>query len=234
MMAPRPEDQKEFWDEWNTRRRMGAFTDQQKEQALNTARKLGRVGLRILDAGCGTGWLGAALKQAGFGQVIGIDLSEAATAQGRREHPGILLYSGDFCTTPTLYDEYDLIVSADAISHVPSHATFIERVADLLRPGGTFLLMTQNPFVWRRSSYLEPQRHGQIRNWPSRARLLNLMEPYFTIVRFTSIHPGGNRGVLFWVNNRLSRLAWQHIKPWRRFLEWMMLGREFVIEARRR
>jgi 2-polyprenyl-3-methyl-5-hydroxy-6-metoxy-1,4-benzoquinol methylase len=38
--------------------------------------------LRILDFGCGTGWLGASLTS--FGDVTGIDLSPAAIEHGRQ------------------------------------------------------------------------------------------------------------------------------------------------------
>ena len=43
---------------------------------------------------------------------------------------------------------FDLVVSADVISHVGDQQAFVDRVTALLRPGGTFLLMTQNGPVW--------------------------------------------------------------------------------------
>ena len=97
--------------------------------------------LRILDFGCGTGWLGASLTS--FGDVTGIDLSPAAIEHGRQEFPDVHLIAGSF-TDEALVEPFDLIISSGVIAHVSDQQEYIPRAADLLRPGGIFLLMTQN------------------------------------------------------------------------------------------
>ena len=119
--------------------------------------------LRILDFGCGTGWLGASLTD--LGDVTGIDLAPAAVEHARREFPDVQFIAGGFSDAPPT-GPFDLIISSEVIAHVADHAEYIQRVAELLRPGGIFLLMTQNGFVWRRSSELEPASAGMIRHWP--------------------------------------------------------------------
>src|SRR6185503_4377504 len=104
---------------------------------------------RILGIGCGTGWLEEGLLT--FGEVWGTDLSEAAIEEGRRRHPHVKLRCCDFLSAD-LPGPFDLIVSADSLVPMADHARCMQRVAELLRPGGTFLLMTQNPGIWARRS----------------------------------------------------------------------------------
>jgi 2-polyprenyl-3-methyl-5-hydroxy-6-metoxy-1,4-benzoquinol methylase len=222
--------QAEFWDGWNRHHRtedLGEFAERQRDVAQGViARKPQRQ--VILDVGCGTGWLGESLSS--WGEVTGTDLSEESINTGRKKSPHVRLISGDFSEIP-FEEEFTFIVSSDVIAHVADQPLFVKKVAGLLKPGGTFLLMTQNPFVWRRSSYLARQGDGQLRNWPSLERLRELLSPYFTIQGVSSIEPGGNRGVLFWVDNRLSRRVWRSWHGWRNLLERAQLGRELVIEA---
>jgi 2-polyprenyl-3-methyl-5-hydroxy-6-metoxy-1,4-benzoquinol methylase len=189
--------------------------------------------LRILDFGCGTGWLGASLTS--YGDVTGIDLSSTAIEHGLREFPELNLMVGDFADV-RLTGLFDVIISSDVIAHVADQQAYIERVADLLRPGGTFVLMTQNGFVWRRSSQLRPQGPGQIRNWPSLKVLRTMLDKKFVIVRVGSIQPAGDRGILWLLNGRWPRGGFKLLglgDGWKAFLERILIGRDFIIEARR-
>lgn len=236
--APGPtlDAQRAFWDRWNDHHRttVDDFMARQRDVAVEVATRENLRDARILDVGCGTGWLGSALLP--FGRVTGTDLSTAAIAEGRRRHPDLDLISGDFLILD-LDGKFDMVVSADVIGHVYARPTFVARVAELLRPGGVFLLMTQNPFVWNRSSILRPVGEGQIRNWPSLRVLRGLLSKDFDIVAITTLVPGGDRGVLWWVTNRYVFGAMRRLvgrQRWTRLLERVRLGRELVVLARRR
>ena len=172
--SPSVEAQRVWWDEWNRVHRsrelddLGTLANRQADKARDCAARLKLRGARILDLGCGTGWLGASLRE--FGEVTGTDLSPAAIERGRELFPGLDLRVCDFGALE-LIGTFDLVVSADVIAHVADQEAFVDRVAALLKPGGTFLLMTQNPFVWNRSSYLAPKGDGQIRDWPSLGKI---------------------------------------------------------------
>jgi len=231
-------DQVEFWNTWNRAARFGAelddFQEAQRDVALSWAKRDGLAGGRILDAGCGMGWLGAALD--GYGEVTGTDLSVDAVVEGKRRYPTVNFVAGDFATVD-LHGPFDLIVSADVIAHVPDQAAYVARIASLLKPGGRFLLMTQNPRVWNRVSYLQPQAPGQLRDWPALDRIRSLLAPAFTVDDVDSIVPGGNRGALWWVENRWVRGGMGRLvgrQRWRRLLERALVGRELVVAARRR
>ena len=236
--------QKEFWNDWNLSHlawaKRDSFQLQQRDVAHAVAVRAApgledRRPLRILDFGCGTGWLGASLTS--FGDVTGIDLSPAAIEHGRQEFPKVHLITGSF-TDEALVGPFDLIISSDVIAHVSDQQEYIRRAADLLRPGGIFLLMTQNGFVWRRTSQLRPQGHGQIRNWPSLKALRTMLESGgFEILRIGSIQPAGNRGILRVLNSRSLRGAFKLLGLgafWKTLLEQLRVGRDFTIEASRR
>ena len=234
--------QETFWNEWNVSHLASAKRDsfqlQQRDVAEAAAARAAaalevRRPLRILDFGCGTGWLGASLTS--YGDVTGIDLSSTAIEHGLREFPELNLMVGDFADV-RLTGLFDVIISSDVIAHVADQQAYIERVADLLRPGGTFVLMTQNGFVWRRSSQLRPQGPGQIRNWPSLKVLRTMLDKKFVIVRVGSIQPAGDRGILWLLNGRWPRGGFKLLglgDGWKAFLERILIGRDFIIEARR-
>ena len=234
---PTIEQQRRFWDDWNDRnRRPGAmhpFMERQLGVALRVARRNGLNGGKILDIGCGTGWLGDALR--GFGTVTGIDLSESAISQGRASYPELRLICGDFLAQSDLGDSYDLALSADSLAHVADHAAFVARVASLLRPGGTFLLMTQNPRVWNRISHALAPQGGLVVDRVPASVIRQMLAPHFDVVEFTTIVPGGNRGILFWVRyvRGLARVlgAGRLIDT---TLERFGLGREYVFVAAKR
>jgi SAM-dependent methyltransferase len=226
----------DYWDDWNSSYR---FTDErsplnerQLETAIGVCRSLGLRGAKILEIGCGTGWLLARLAE--FGSVEGIDLSPAAIEWGRRQFPIVSLEQGDIMSSRH-QGPYDLIVSSEVLPHVVDQRAFVERVARMLRPGGTFLLISQNGFVWRRSSYLLPKQEGQIREWPSVTRIRELLGGLFRIERVSSIDPGGNRGVLrvtrLLMNGKVRRVAPAFHRSASRVLERLLVGRDLVIVA---
>ncbi len=235
---PPLEEQGRFWDDWNrgVRFREGydEFMDRQREKAIEAARHAGLHQARILDAGCGTGWLGNALLPSG--QVWGTDLSQAAIEEGRRRHPAVQLICGDFLQLE-LPSPFDFVVMADSLTNMYDQAGGVRRVAALLRQGGTYLLMTPNREIWRRRSGLKPRGQGQFMAWPSLQAYRELLQPQFTIDSISSIVPGGDSGLLWWVENRWVRGGMRRLigrERWRNLLESLGLGREWVIVARRR
>jgi len=233
---PKLSQQREFWNEWNRTwrfRDLDDFMQRQREVAVAVATVAGLRNARILDVGCGTGWLGNSLTS--FGSVTGTDLSSEAISDGTSRHPNVELLCGDFLELD-IAPPFDLVISADSLAHMHDPVACVRRVAELLRPGGTFLLMTQNRQVWRRRSRLKPLGKGQIQVWPSLGRIRSLLRPHFGIDRVTSIDPGGDKGVLWWVENRYVRGAMGRLvgrQRWRSLLEAARLGRELVIVARR-
>lgn len=238
--VPPAEAQERFWDGWNTAHRAGRLDSYMRRQ-LATAehwirRQSAATAPAIIEIGCGTGWLIGSLAGSLGGRCWGVDISHASIDQARAQFPRVGFYCGDALTF-TAPVAADVVVSVDAIAHVPDQAALLARVAELLRPGGRLILMTQNPFVWNRSSYLLPVAEGQYRHWPSLPELRRLLKPAFSIRHVSSIIPGGDQGILRVIHSRafsgpLNKL----IGPERvvRLKERLLLGRDMVIVADRR
>jgi 2-polyprenyl-3-methyl-5-hydroxy-6-metoxy-1,4-benzoquinol methylase len=231
--------QTDYWNDWNSSHRFtherSPLNDRQVETALELCLELGLRDAKIFEIGCGTGWLVS--KLAGFGSVAGIDLSPAAIEWGRRQFPHAELEHGDISSSRHT-GPYDLVITSEVLPHVVDQRAFIARIASLIRPGGTLLLISQNGFVWRRSSYLLPQQKGQIRNWPSLAQIRVLLSRDFEIRRVSSIDPGGDRGILLptrvLMNGRVRRGLPHLYRLAARALEHVMVGRDMIVVARRR
>lgn len=100
--------------------------------------------LRILDVGCGRGWLTNLL--AARGNVLGVDPVQAGVDRAHELFPALEFRAVD---TTRLVAEglgatFDVAVSSEVIEHVPSEAkpAFLRSIRDLLAPGGLAVLTT--------------------------------------------------------------------------------------------
>jgi ubiquinone/menaquinone biosynthesis C-methylase UbiE len=230
-----------FWDRWNTEFRVRDDLDWfMQRQAAILAEVLATLtpGGRVLDVGCGTGWLGNLARS--YGPVTATDLSPQAIEAGRGRYPEVDLRCGDFMSLE-LPGPFRLIVSSDSLVPMPDHAACLRRMAELQQPGDVLLLMTQNPVVWTRRGTFRGHDpsvpHGNPEQWPGRRQLREMLAPRYTIERLSTFAPGGDRGALFWVEHRYVAGAMKRLVGagrWQAALERCGLGREFVIVARRR
>jgi SAM-dependent methyltransferase len=100
-------------------------------------------GMRILDAGCGTGealpWLFDEVKPTG--NVIGIDLATAHVDAARlHASPQIQVLQGDLLSAPVAVASMDFIWCVNAINHLRDPILGVNRLAALLRRGGRIAL----------------------------------------------------------------------------------------------
>jgi SAM-dependent methyltransferase len=100
-------------------------------------------GMRILDAGCGTGealaWLFDEVKPSGH--VIGIDLAAAHVDAARRHaSANIEVFQGDLLTPPVAPASVDFIWCVNAINHLRDPIRGMNELATLLRPRGRIAL----------------------------------------------------------------------------------------------
>lgn len=101
-------------------------------------------GARLLDAGCGNGYLAGQLLRRGY-DVTGVDLSDEGIAIARREHA-----AGRFEVLSVEQDvlgrlgvgPFDVVVSTEVVEHLYSPASFARACFGALRPGGVIVLTT--------------------------------------------------------------------------------------------
>ncbi|RJL27239.1 class I SAM-dependent methyltransferase [Bailinhaonella thermotolerans] len=110
------------------------------------ARMLPPGPLRLLDAGCGTGFLTLLLAEAGH-EVVGLDLSEGMLAVAAREaeRRGLRprLVRGDAERPPAGLGPFDAVVSRHLLWTLPEPERAVRAWRGLLRPGGLVLAIDE-------------------------------------------------------------------------------------------
>ncbi|GAA3456040.1 class I SAM-dependent methyltransferase [Dactylosporangium matsuzakiense] len=97
---------------------------------------------RILDAGSGTGRVGAALHAAGH-DVVGVDLDPELVLAARKDHPGPSWLVGDLADLDIQPADFDAIVSAGNVMAFVAPATrikILENCKRHLKDGGRLII----------------------------------------------------------------------------------------------
>jgi len=101
-------------------------------------------GQRVLDVGCGAGALAAALKDAGAAYVAGIELEPQAAAASRGVVDRLVEGSVLDCPLPFSEGEFDYVVFADVLEHLPDPDRALERCLPYLAPDGRVIVSVPN------------------------------------------------------------------------------------------
>lgn len=227
-----------FWDSWVGQSYEWEDGPDNRRRAAHVLREVARLpgrNHRILDVGCGSGWLARQLAE--YGSVTATDLSAKTIEDLRSRYEGIDWISGDFLTLDFPMGHYDVVTCLETIAHVPDQEAFARRIAEVIRPGGLLLLTTQNGYIWSRTCSLQPRGEGQIRNWPSRKRLRDLFTREFEIRPLRSCAPGGDRGLPWIVNNRISNAVGRNVfggEVWTALRESIGVGKSLVLRGERK
>ena len=97
---------------------------------------------RVLDVGCGEGFLTAELAQAGM-TVVGVDVAEEPLRRARARHPALDLRIIPVEGAWPLQDaSFDVVWAGETIEHVADTAGWLSQVRRVLRSGGSLLLST--------------------------------------------------------------------------------------------
>ena len=125
-------------------------------------------GSKILELGCGTGDLLAALEPA---HGVGIDISDVAVAEGRRRYPGLDLRCGDIedaATLGSVEGPFDFILLADTIGDLEDVETTLDRLHALCGPDTRIILVYHSPFwapVLKLAEWLGLKMPATEKNW---------------------------------------------------------------------
>lgn len=106
-------------------------------------------GLRLLDAGCGTGWF-SARAAARHARVISLDIGVRLLEKTREKCPAALV-AGDACHLPFADSTLDIVISSECIEHTQEPLQAVRELCRVLKPGGTLIITVPNRF-WRWSA----------------------------------------------------------------------------------
>jgi 2-polyprenyl-3-methyl-5-hydroxy-6-metoxy-1,4-benzoquinol methylase len=102
------------------------------------------AGQRILDVGCGEGAMAMALKQAGAAYVAGIELEPESAAKAQTRLDKVVQGSVLDDVLPFQEHEFDYIICADVLEHLPNPDRAIDRLLPLLAPDGCLVISVPN------------------------------------------------------------------------------------------
>jgi SAM-dependent methyltransferase len=100
----------------------------------------------VADLACGTGRIGAWLKERGVPCIDGVDLTEAMIEQARAKAIYRQLVLADLRQTPLPARSYDLVSVVLADEHLPELLPLYQEAARLARSQGYFVLVGYHPF----------------------------------------------------------------------------------------
>jgi ubiquinone/menaquinone biosynthesis C-methylase UbiE len=104
---------------------------------------------RILDFGCGTGDIAAAMDRMGY-EVTGCDIAEPMIEIARSSHSGMptkwICLKPDWEALPFADCSFDGVVASSVFEYLVDVQRVAAELSRVLRPGGVLLLTVPNPF----------------------------------------------------------------------------------------
>jgi cyclopropane fatty-acyl-phospholipid synthase-like methyltransferase len=135
-------------------------------------------GLRILDLGCGRGWL-TYIADA-YGECVGVDPIAPVVEFAREQYPGLTFEVGS--TSELLAagraGTYDVVLASEVIEHVaPAECErFVADIAELLVPSGAAIVTTDRGELHGRWVRRENTTEQPEENWFTERQLCDLFE----------------------------------------------------------
>lgn len=103
------------------------------------------AGRKVLDAGCGTGYLSQQLQERGA-RVVGVDLAEAMIAIARASYPAIDFRVDSVSRLSTVADgDLDVVVSNYVLMDTPELEAAVSAFFRVLEPGGVAVVVFSHP-----------------------------------------------------------------------------------------
>ncbi|MHC1558421.1 class I SAM-dependent DNA methyltransferase [Actinomycetospora sp. C-140] len=152
-----PDDARALYDEWAESYDAELAGETQgyvaPGLAADTVVRVAGTGVTVLDAGCGTGLVGAALAERGVGLIDGVDVSPGMLEQARATGAYRTLEPADLTRPlPTPADSYDAVVCVGTLTHGHVGPEALAEFVRLTRPGGT-VVATVLDDIWESGGY---------------------------------------------------------------------------------
>ena len=172
----------------------------------------GHRGGRLLEVGCGRGgfaiWLA---KNAPQFSIVAVDFSQVAIDLAREsaavQQVAVEFLQGDAEALQFADGTFDVVISCECMEHVPHPPVMAREIARVLKPGGRFLLTTEN--------YLNGMLLGWVMSWLRR-------EPFNS---GSGVQPRENFFLFWMVRGYLTAAGLVVARMESRHHQWLLLPR---------
>lgn len=204
LSAPERATSRAFGTQWHILSDLSPILRTEFESYLHPLPAAALAGLRVLDAGCGSGKLAAAATEAGARAVVAVDLSDAVDVAWRnlRDRPGAHVVQASIERLPLRPAAFDFAYSIGVIHHTPDPEKAFHQIVPLVRPGGrlfvwVYALEGNEAFV----RWLDPWRarvFTRLPTWANRIVATLLAAPLWAVIRllYVPLSRGGLAGRL--------------------------------------
>ncbi len=142
--------QQEF-NHWAERGEGPKMEDHHLDITEKTMRRMGlRPGERVLDLGCGSGWATRLLARlvsegpAGFGQVVGVDISDQMIRQARaasKDFDNVMFVVGSATQIPWEENFFDKVLSVESFYYYPDQDRALAELFRVMAPRGRLFIL---------------------------------------------------------------------------------------------
>lgn len=174
-------------------------------------------GVRVLEAGCGTGFYTEYCFRQGVHTYVGVDITSVSVEILQERYPEFRFVQADI-TEQTIEGDFDIVLAADVLFHIVDDTAFesaVQNLCSVLSPDGLLIISDVFP-----KSTVQVAPHVRLRSLDEYNCLLNenhirlvLIEPMFAILQPPPFVPPTSwfwKGyALLWrgVGRRLARLS---------------------------
>jgi 2-polyprenyl-3-methyl-5-hydroxy-6-metoxy-1,4-benzoquinol methylase len=115
-------------------------------KSIDGLRNPDRPNLRILDAGCGSGYAVTRFLPRKGDQVVGLDMFEPSIEYAQKNYgrEELTFVCAIIDTLPESYGQYDVVVLADVLEHLDNPLAVLKSAVARLAPGGLLLASIPN------------------------------------------------------------------------------------------
>jgi SAM-dependent methyltransferase len=137
------------------------------------------AGKRVLDLGCNVGY-GTKILSALAGEAIGVDVSERAVAEAKKNFPELRFSIVDGHTLPFDNGIFDMVVSCQVIEHIVDHSKYISEIQRVLTNDAEVIFTTPNSRI-RLDQGMKPWNTFHVQEFEA-GGLKELLSAYFNSV----------------------------------------------------
>jgi SAM-dependent methyltransferase len=137
----------------------------------------------VVEAGCGEGYGGQVLADAGAALVAGLDLDLPTLRHAAVAYPGVPVAAANLVALPLADGAVDVVVSSQVLEHLWDQDAFVAECARVLRHGGLLVATTPNRLTFPAGNVFHARELDP-------TELVELVSPHLEVGQVLGVRPG--------------------------------------------